>query len=214
MTITVFAELQEVLNLEEKDGEPAEAFAERLALKANTLKDDEWETLSESTQRWVNDALTALEEKKDIPLPEGMVSEESTEEETPTQEAGDAGSDPETSPKETKAKKKKAPAKAKAAPGAKPAKAAKAPTKATKPAKKAKAKPEANGGGRPGPKGTFSRTAKIKIVAKENPYREGTKSAKWFAVYKEGMTVEAAIAAGTPRHHIRWDAVQGNIKLS
>jgi len=52
------------------------------------------------------------------------------------------------------------------------------------------------------------------ILAKDNPYREGTKSRGWFAVYKDGMTVEAAIAAGTPRHHIRWDLVQGNIKVS
>lgn len=216
---SVYAELIDVLGLAQNDGEDTASFAERLALKANTLKDPDWETLTEPAQVWVNSALTALEEKKDIPLPEGMVSgspEEApeTEQEEIDPETGEVVATP--APK-TKAKKK-TPSKAKAKFNAEKRAATGKPTNVKPPAvtkpKAAKKVKAANGTGTPGPKGTFSRGGKIKIVTKENPYREGTKSRGWFAVYKDGMTVEAAIAAGTPRHHIRWDLVQGNIKVS
>lgn len=211
---SIYAELVDVLGLTQNEGEAAETFAERLALKANTLKDSDWETLTEPAQVWVNAALTALEEKKDIPLPEGMTTDEPGAEEVNPE----TGEITEATPTSKSKAKKKVAAKTKAKPASAEKKAAagkltsvKASAAKPKAAKKVKT---ANGAGTPGPKGTFSRTGKIKIVVKENPYREGTKSRDWFAVYEDGMTVEAAIKAGAPRHHIRWDNVQGNIKVS
>ena len=188
--LTVFAELQKLMGLEQKPGEAAPDFAERLALKGNNLKDDEWESLSEAAQRWVNTALTALEDKDDIPLPDGLIVEEDGEA-SPEQEAAEEEA------------QEAAPAKAKKKSSAKKA----APAKAAKVVK-------TNGGAKPGPKGTFEAADKIKVLAKENPYREGTKGAGWFGAYKTGMTVQAAMEAGVPRHHLRFDMKHKNISIA
>ena len=188
--LTVFAELQKLMGLEQKPGEAALDFAERLALKGNNLKDDEWESLSEAAQRWVNTALTALEDKDDIPLPDGLIVE-GGEEALPEQEAAEEEA------------QEAAPAKAKKKSSAKKA----APAKAAKVVK-------TNGGAKPGPKGTFEAADKIKVLAKENPYREGTKGAGWFGAYKTGMTVQAAMEAGVPRHHLRFDMKHKNISIA
>ena len=201
--LTVFAELQKLMGLEQKPGEAAPDFAERLALKGNNLKDDEWESLSEAAQRWVNTALTALEDKDDIPLPDGLIVEEG--EEALPEEAAVEEETQEATP--AKAKKKSPAKKALVKEAqAKPAKKA-APAKAAKAAK-------TNGGAKPGPKGTFEAADKIKVLAKENPYREGTKGAGWFGAYKTGMTVQAAMEAGVPRHHLRFDMKHKNISIA
>ncbi len=53
--------------------------------------------------------------------------------------------------------------------------------------------------------------AKIKVLAKENPKRG--KSAKRFSIYKNGMTVAAAIEKGALRGDLRWDAAHKYIAL-
>lgn len=98
---------------------------------------------------------------------------------------------------------------------AKPAKQVKkAPVAAAKANGKAKPKVAKEGDGGKGRKPKFLDTGKIKINVKDNPFRKGTKSEKWFNNYKNGMTVRAAIEAGTPRHHINWDVTLGNITVS
>jgi hypothetical protein len=60
----------------------------------------------------------------------------------------------------------------------------------------------------------ISDDAKIKILAKENPHRPGTKLFKYFAKYKDGMTVGAAKKAGIPTRNIAYLQDQKNaIKL-
>ncbi len=198
MADTVFAELLEVLGLEEKEGEAALAFAERLALKANTLKDDEWATLSESGQLWVNTALKAFEEKSDIPLPAGMVQEKAGE--GVAQEA-------EGTIVMASMTKKKAVARSGAKKKKVVATSAK-PTKAAKPAKKAGANGE-----RPGPKGLFQLADKIKLIAASNPYRFGTKGAVGYSKYKNNMKAADALALGVTRRQIRYDTRKGYIQV-
>jgi hypothetical protein len=55
---------------------------------------------------------------------------------------------------------------------------------------------------------------KIKVVAKENPKREGTAAHKKFKLYKDGMTVEQFIAKGGTLSCARHDVAHGFIKLS
>ena len=197
--MTVRSDLEELLQLELNPGEAPAAYAKRLAIAANNLSDDDWQSLGDgsATQIWVNDALEAVEKKKAIPLPEGLDKEEATAEEPEVTEA--------------------APAKANGAvKAAKKAKAAPKPKVAAKkaaPAKKGKAKAAPVKGDRPGPKGRFARTDKIKLLTKENPFRAGSKCADWWDKLKDGTTVEAAIAAGVPRHHIRWELTLGNVKI-
>lgn len=59
----------------------------------------------------------------------------------------------------------------------------------------------------------------IKLLKKGNARRPGTKAHKRYALYKDGMSVAAYIAAGetsgtrTGRGNIRADIKRGNIKL-
>jgi len=206
---TMVAELQALFALEVKKDESQQSFAHRLVLDANEMPQDDWETLSEKTQAWVNEALEVMSKKgkdADIPLPEGietMISGGSVE--TPPAPEDDVKP---AKPTKVATVKKKAAAKPPEKKATKKASVAK-PSKAKAPAKqKAKKAPAPRG-----PRGLFAITGKIKILAKENPYRAKTNSHAWFSKYKSGVTVATAIDGGIPRHHIRWDLKQGNIAI-
>lgn len=64
-----------------------------------------------------------------------------------------------------------------------------------------------------GPKGKFAKTDKIKVLVKENPFREGCKAHTRFGSIKTGMTIEEAVAAGAPRSHIRWAETLGHLEI-
>lgn len=184
------------LSLEPKEGESAVNFAYRLAQAANEMADETWESLPTAAQKWVNAALEAVEKKEDTPLPDGIEAVMSPKTEATD---GDGVEEPAMANKAKSGSKKaaaKAPAKAKSGGG-----------------KKAAAKSNGTAATRPGPRGNFDTTSKIKL-AKDNPYREGTKGHDWFKKYKNGMTVEAAIAAGVPRHQVRWDVNHEHIALA
>jgi hypothetical protein len=73
--ITVVEDLQALLNLEPGEGETQHEFAKRLAEKGFAVTEEDWETLSESTQSWINDTVTAVSEKKpisELTLPSGI----------------------------------------------------------------------------------------------------------------------------------------------
>jgi hypothetical protein len=194
--LTIFEELTDLLGLEMKDGEPAPDFAERLALKANNIKDNDWETLTEKAQVWVNSALTALEEKTDLPALEGLYLE--TEE---VSKSDVEGQELENDPPTQKPKAKK--------------KAVTALTTAFK-AKKPKIEKKAvsTGGGRPGPKSMFADNAKIKVLVDKNPKRAGSESALRFAKYKTGQTVAEAFEAGLSSADLRYDTLHKFITIS
>lgn len=204
---TVAEELQNVFELQPNEGESVSDYARRLASAANDMTDEAWQGLTTATQKWVNAALEAVEKNETLPLPSGV-------EALMPQQADAGGLSEEVVEGEkgvaSNAKSSKNGA-AKAAPKAGNAKKP-AATKAVASVKTGgkKAAPKTS---RPGPRGNFETSSKIKL-AKENPYREGTKGHSWFALYKSGMMVETAIAAGVPRAQVRWDVNHGNITLS
>jgi hypothetical protein len=53
----------------------------------------------------------------------------------------------------------------------------------------------------------------ITVLVKDNPKMEGSAARKRFALYKNGMTVESAFAAGLLPEDIRHDAKKEHIKL-
>lgn len=78
-----------------------------------------------------------------------------------------------------------------------------------KPAKKPAA---SNGDGR-GRKSSLA-GKKIKILAKENPRREGTHGHKSFSLMKDGMTYEEFVKAGGRPADLKWDIEKGNVSMS
>lgn len=174
MSMTVVSDLQKLVKIKPAPSDTPMAFSERLARKANNIKDEDWETLEGDTQDWVNATLESLQKGAAFSLPTGIEA---------FFEADAIEADA------AKAKEKK-------------------PPKEKKPAVSKKADEAA------APRAVlFGRDDVIVVNIKANPYREGTKSFAWFANYAPGMTVEEAVAAGTPRHHIRWDFKQGNISF-
>jgi hypothetical protein len=95
-----------------------------------------------------------------------------------------------------------------AAKAPKTAPAKKAVAKTAPPAKKATSKASAASARSP-----VGNTATIKVLAKENPHREGTKLFKYFSKYKDGMTVAAAEKAGIPPKNIAYLKSLGHIKV-
>lgn len=59
----------------------------------------------------------------------------------------------------------------------------------------------------------FADTARIKLLTKENPKREGSKSAKLFKLYKTGQTVRQVLDAGQTRSNLRYDVAHGYIEV-
>lgn len=98
---------------------------------------------------------------------------------------------------------------ASAVPPAKPIKHAPAgaPTKPEKTARAPKVK------GEPSARLKLDLTAKITVVSKENPKREGSGANKRFALYKTGMTVGEFLKAGGIPPDVHWDSKQNFIKL-
>jgi hypothetical protein len=60
----------------------------------------------------------------------------------------------------------------------------------------------------------YNLTDIITLLVKDNPKQEGSAARKRFALYKSGMTVEAALAAGLWAADIRHDSKREHIKLS
>jgi hypothetical protein len=80
------------------------------------------------------------------------------------------------------------------------------------PAKKTTAKSAAKKAVKPASR--FLDTAKITLLAKENPCRTGSKVFKRFAKYRNGMTVAAAKEAGLFAHDFRRDIGKGYISIA
>lgn len=85
----------------------------------------------------------------------------------------------------------------------------KAPAKAGKKAK-GPVKPDK---AKPGRKTTYPGDSVITVLVKGNPKRPGTTGYDHFALYKSGMSVSAALAAGITRPDLTWDVNKGYIKI-
>lgn len=108
-------------------------------------------------------------------------------------------------------KHKAAAAKAKAAEDNKKAK--KTAAKAKKAAKPAKTTKKTTAKKAPSSPGSIALEAKITLLVKENPKREGTNGYKTFNKYKTGMTVEDFLKKGGTRADLAWDLAHDFIKV-
>lgn len=152
---------------------------------------------------------------------DGVVQEEDTgsedaEEENTAEESSDGVDESaeeeqdataEDPPQRKKPKQeKKMPARAVTAEKEKPPKAV---------AKKATEKPAAKKAtnGSAGKRSRLDPEATIKILAKENPHREGSSRYKRWGKYKDGMTVKEALKAGFNAGDLNHSVNDGNIKI-
>ena len=117
---------------------------------------------------------------------------------------------PVTKPVTKKATPKKVPAKAKKAAAKKASAKAKKAAAKKAPAKAKKAKGDSPGRGRPS---TIDQKAKIQILVKKNPKREGTKGHQQFALYKQKMTVAEFMEVGGDPRTLHWDIKKEYISL-
>jgi hypothetical protein len=56
-------------------------------------------------------------------------------------------------------------------------------------------------------------TGKIQLIVKENPHREGSGRWKRWSLYKDGMTIQAALEAGLNKNNLRYSILDGHIKI-
>lgn len=193
---TIQEEVLGLTKLKPKASESAEDFTARVVKKVNVMADADsqnWEALSEEAQAWINDNVSAQEAETELKLLELPAADEPEE-----AEEASAGEQEQSVPKTAKKN-----GKAHATP--KP--------KAEKPAKVAAAKPKKEAGAGRGRKGTFALDAKIKVLAKDNPKRKGSKAFKTFAKYKSNMTVAEAIKAGINWSALRYDSAHEIISV-
>jgi len=78
----------------------------------------------------------------------------------------------------------------------------------------AKRKTSKKSSGRRGRAPKYGDNAKIKVLAKENPFRDGSKAAKNFKVYKTGLTVGDYVAKGGDRSSLKFDVGRKFISVS
>lgn len=78
--MTVYAELSKVLKSKYTPGDDLQRYLQDLTVKADKLDDKAWDKLSAKAQQWVNDAIGAIENKDEIPLPDGLEIDEDEDE--------------------------------------------------------------------------------------------------------------------------------------
>lgn len=59
----------------------------------------------------------------------------------------------------------------------------------------------------------FELTAKVTVLAKENPHRKGTWGFKQFEMYRTGMTVGTLLEKGAKVAYLSWNVSRGDIKI-
>lgn len=186
----IIKEIEEVTGIAR--AEESQEHYEELVRSATQVDESEWEGLSDPAQTWVNIGSYCLEQGEEIPSPDDK--EECTRLKIEMDEADGA-----------KAAKQAKVAKAKSA---KAAKAETGPEKTTKtggkPVKAAKANGSAKAEGSRGRKGTYPLNAKIKVLVKSNPHREGTSLHDYYEKYRNNMTVQEALDAGIVWANLRY----------
>lgn len=93
---SVEEELVKTTKIKRKKGEKDQAFYKRLMDKMEKVGDDVWDTLSDETQIWCNDAADALSKKKAIPAfpePEDDEEEEESDEEEEDDDSSEESDD-------------------------------------------------------------------------------------------------------------------------
>lgn len=68
----VAQELVDATKLRRLPNEPVAVFCRRLARAVDALPDDDWATLTEPAQNWVQKAIVAIHQGRNAPLPAGL----------------------------------------------------------------------------------------------------------------------------------------------
>lgn len=192
-------DLEALLEIQQKDDEDVGAYALRLARRANdanVVSDDDWDTLEELTQCWVNGAIDAADKGKPIPLPPELLATPAEEESPPPNKAS----------RKKKVIAKKASGEAPAAEcSAEPAEEPPEPKKSKGRRGAAVPTPRSSGGTR-GRRLKHGEDAIIVIASPDNPHREGAKDHGKFVQLKRyaGKSLGKAIAAGVEPSYIRY----------
>lgn len=214
MSKSIEEQVLALTKLKPKDGETVEQFTMRAVKKLHGASDEVWNSVPDPVQAWVNANMVADENNQPLQLlelPEAAADkpeqepEPEAEAEVEEETAGNEEASEEEAEQEPVVAKSAKKSNGKKVPVAKPAKKVAAP----KVAKAAKESGETRG--RKPNIGPLN--AKIKILVKNPPGREGTVRQKVFAKYQPGMTVETAHKAGVPYNFMRWHVAQGWIEL-
>lgn len=181
------SDLEALLEVQQKDDESLEDYALRLAKRTNdkdVVSDDEWETLDETTQLWVNGAIDADEKGKPIPLPlvESGAAAAPRARRSASAKESTKGPAKEAAPKQV------------------------ASGSAAKTQKSSNGAAPAGGAGRRGRRPKHGEDAVIKLASSENPHRKGAKDHEKFTQLKryDGNTLGKALAAGIEPAYIRY----------
>jgi hypothetical protein len=238
MPKSLFDQLCEAANIKLQEDETFKTFASRGAAKVNKLSQEKWDELTEPLQKWVNGTLEAIDKKQDLPelkgFPEpaaddGAEAGDETEHDPETGEVTDEGeggtdagdAEPDAEPEdgvdgeaemeqEAASSEDGEPAGKIPKRGVKPKKKSVAKKVATpKPAKEKVVKKAAKATGRT----SLNGDSRIKVLVKENPYREGTGRYKRWAKLKDGMTVAQALKVGFEPVNLRYCVADGHIKI-
>lgn len=203
-----------------KTGETAREYCERVHEKIQKVPDEVWNALSDPAQEFHNANIRAMDaavearkkgtEVEDefalLEIPNEVEEHHSASaEEGNVEEVGEADDPAETAPRGKENSPMKAATRKKEAVPAKKAAAAKTTTERRKVAV------PRDGRGR---QGSFPLEAKIKVLIKDNPKREGTDAHKRFSKYKTGMKVEEALKAGLRWGDLKWDTAHEHIAIA
>jgi hypothetical protein len=243
---TVREDLEELLGYRQVHSEDEQTYIERVAHAANELSEAQWAKLQDKTQEWVNSVLMIIgknqgaSDKEKQPLPsfpdgskKGVKSEADSagdDGEKASEEAPEEGTEEEerkppkaaAKKQEPKAAKPKSPPKSAPAKTEEPAVSRKSSKTRVSPKAASAARPSKSGGKGRGRPSKFAVDGKIKVLAKENPFREGSHNYKVFGLYKDGMTVSEFETAfnkkkgqwkGKVPMFLRYHAAQGAIKV-
>ncbi len=230
--MTLLSEILECVSPERKPKDTDKKYFLRIAKAIDGMSDDEFEAMPEAVRKWHESVIDAAEASEDFPIPsdEEIAADPKEGEEKPKKSKKDKKSkkskkdkknkkdkkskkekeedtDPEPEKEEPETKSEKVDKK-------KPKKKDKEMAKAKKdkkPDKKADKKTDKKERGERQP--ALDPTARISLLVKKNPRREGTSVYENYAIYKTGMTVKKYLEKGGIAGCLRTDIKRGNIEL-
>jgi hypothetical protein len=195
--MTVLSELTKLTKLDQEEGEDQQAFLKRLFVKSNQLPDSDWGKLGQAAQLWVNKCIDAEQAGEAYPMVEGLEAQRRPATENVEEVTMEVQHTETTTPARTR----------------RPVKSAKDKANGKK-----KAQSKREGRGRPA---VFTPDAKIKVLSRQNPFRESSNNHKVFELYTPGMTVgqfEKALAKSkwksTPKMFLSYHRGKGLIQVS
>lgn len=92
--MSIEKEILDAVQTKQEDGESRTKFLARVVRRANKLKDDDWDVLSDEAQEWLNDAIDALGNQQEVPDFDGEpVSDDEPAAEADASDGDDDGGD-------------------------------------------------------------------------------------------------------------------------